>query len=103
MAGYAFRQAGLALGNGLSRLMSFHGRMPIVFTGPGTRYFDLLVPGIEEGLSASHEVRLKGRPEMTVQADEQRLVFEGHLNRALTGIDQAIAEARLSPSEKRSA
>ncbi|TCL93944.1 putative NBD/HSP70 family sugar kinase [Rhizobium sp. PP-WC-2G-219] len=103
MAGYAFRQAGLALGNGLSRLMSFHGRLPIVFTGPGTRYFDLLAPGIDEGLSASHEVRLKGRPEITVHPDEQRLVFEGHLDRALTGMDQAIAEARLSPSEKRSA
>jgi predicted NBD/HSP70 family sugar kinase len=103
MAGYAFRQAGLALGNGLSRMMSFHDRMPIAFTGPGTRFFDLLRPGIDAGLEASHEVRLKGRPDITVHTDEPRLVFEGHLDRALTGIDQAIAEARLSPQEKRSA
>jgi predicted NBD/HSP70 family sugar kinase len=103
MASYAFRQAGIALGNGLSRLMSFHDRMPIVFTGPGTRYFDLLRPGIDDGLEPSHEVRLKGRPDITVHPDEQRLVFEGHLDRALTGIDQALAEARLSPQDKRSA
>ncbi|MDQ0321336.1 putative NBD/HSP70 family sugar kinase [Pararhizobium capsulatum DSM 1112] len=96
MAEYAFRQAGVALGNGLSRLMSFHERMPIHITGPGTRYFDLLQRGIEEGLSQSHEVRLQGMPEISVNFDEQRLVFEGHLDRALTDADQDIISAKLS-------
>ncbi|MEK1925661.1 MAG: ROK family transcriptional regulator, partial [Rhizobium giardinii] len=80
MAGYAFRQAGIALGNGLSRVLSLHERMPIYIGGPGTRYFDLLQRGIDEGLEQSHEVRLQGRPEISVIFDEQRLVFDGHLD-----------------------
>ncbi|MBX5159851.1 MULTISPECIES: ROK family protein [unclassified Rhizobium] len=87
---FAFRQAGLALGNGLSRMLSLTERMPIAITGPGTRYYDLLRQGIEEGLGQSHIVRMEGMPEIRVVADEQILVFEGHLNRALSVIDQDI-------------
>ncbi|TCL74606.1 ROK family transcriptional regulator [Rhizobium sp. BK251] len=90
MSSFAFRQAGLALGNGLSRLVSLHERMPIAVTGPGTRYYDLLRQGIEEGLGQSSAVRMNGMPELRVVADEQNLVFEGHLNRALSVIDQDI-------------
>ncbi|RFB90720.1 transcriptional regulator [Rhizobium leguminosarum bv. trifolii] len=86
----AFRQAGLALGNGLSRMLSLTERMPIAITGPGTRYYDLLRQGIEEGLGQSHIVRMEGMPEIRVVADEPILVFEGHLNRALSVIDQDI-------------
>ncbi|WP_275784156.1 ROK family protein [Pararhizobium gei] len=94
MAGYAFRQAGVALGNGLSRLLSLYGRMPIHITGPGVRYYDLIQRGIDEGMEQSHEVRLQGRPDISVLFDEQRLVFEGHLNRALTDLDHDIAAFR---------
>ncbi|OWV79252.1 transcriptional regulator [Rhizobium sp. R635] len=87
---FAFRQAGLALGNGLSRMLSLTERMPIAITGPGTRYYDLLRQGIEEGLGQSHIVRMEGMPEIRVVADEQILVFDGHLNRALSVIDQDI-------------
>ncbi len=87
---FAFRQAGLALGNGLSRMLSLTERMPIAITGPGTRYYDLLRQGIEEGLGQSHIVRMEGMPEIRVVADEQILVFEGHLNRALSVIDEDI-------------
>ncbi|WP_064695363.1 ROK family transcriptional regulator [Rhizobium aegyptiacum] len=87
---FAFRQAGLALGNGLSRLLSLTERMPIAITGPGTRYYDLLRQGIEEGLGQSHVVRMEGMPEIRVVPDEPILVFEGHLNRALSVIDQDI-------------
>ncbi|WP_434713434.1 ROK family protein [Rhizobium sp. YTUHZ045] len=87
---FAFRQAGLALGNGLSRMLSLTERMPIVITGPGTRYYDLLRQGIEEGLGQSHIVRMEGMPEIRVVPDEPILVFEGHLNRALSVIDQDI-------------
>jgi predicted NBD/HSP70 family sugar kinase len=97
MAGYAFRQAGIALGNGLSRLLSLYDRMPIHITGPGTRYFDLLQRGIDEGLEQSHEVRLQGKPEISVIFDEQRLVFDGHLDRALTDMDHDIAAFRPLP------
>lgn len=98
MAGYAFRQAGIALGNGLSRVLSLHERMPIYITGAGTRYFDLMQRGIDEGLEQSHEVRLQGRPEISVIFDEQRLVFDGHLDRALTDMDHDIAAFRPPPT-----
>ncbi|MBB3655045.1 putative NBD/HSP70 family sugar kinase [Rhizobium sp. BK650] len=93
ISGFAFRQAGLALGNGLSRMLSLTERMPIAITGPGTRFYDLLRQGIEEGLGQSHVVRMEGMPELRVVADEQILVFEGHLNRALSVIDEDIVLA----------
>ena len=95
MAGYAFRQAGIALGNGLSRMLSLYDSMPIHITGPGTRYFELLQKGLEEGLAQSHQVRLQGLPEISIIFDEQRLVFDGHLDRALTDIDHDIAASRV--------
>ncbi|MCJ7996449.1 ROK family transcriptional regulator [Rhizobium cremeum] len=91
---HAFRQAGLALGNGLSRLLSLYEHMPITITGPGTRYYDLLRQGIEEGLSQSHIVRFSGMPEISVAFDEGALVFEGHLDHALALIDQDIVQLR---------
>lgn len=90
---FAFRQSGLALGNGLSRMLSLHERMPILITGPGTRYYDLLQAGLEEGLAQSQIVRLEGVPALSVVADEQGLVFEGHLSRALSIIDQDVVSA----------
>lgn len=103
MASYAFRMGGLALGNGLSRLLSLYGRLPIFMTGPGTRYLDLLNPGIEEALGRSHEVRLLGRPPLSIIADEPGLVFDGHLDRALTEMDHVIAETRLGLRDSRTA
>jgi hypothetical protein len=68
--------------------------MPIALTGPGTRYYDLLREGIEEGLAHSQVVRMEGMPEMRVVPDEQALVFEGHLNRALSMMDSDIVMSR---------
>ncbi|WP_454850458.1 ROK family transcriptional regulator [Rhizobium binxianense] len=93
ISAFAFRQAGLALGNGLSRMLSLTERMPIAITGPGTRYYDLLRQGIEEGLGQSHVVRMEGMPDIRVVADEQNLVFEGHLSRALAVIDEDVVLA----------
>ncbi|MBB5576411.1 MULTISPECIES: ROK family transcriptional regulator [Rhizobium] len=90
---FAFRQAGLALGIGLSRVLSLHESMPIAITGPGTRYYDLLLEGISEGLAESHVVRMEGMPELRVMADEPTLVFEGHLNRALAMMDDDIVRS----------
>ena len=41
-AGFAFRQAGEVLGIGVSRLMSMYGPMPLMITGHGLRYYDLM-------------------------------------------------------------
>jgi predicted NBD/HSP70 family sugar kinase len=94
MAQLAFRQAGIALGNGLSRLLSLHGHMPVVITGPGTRHQDLLQAGIEEGLSQTQAVRLGGMPSLTVVPDEASLVFDGHLNLAFSLVDRDIIVGR---------
>jgi predicted NBD/HSP70 family sugar kinase len=93
---FAFRQAGHVLGNGLSRVLSLNDLMPIAITGAGARYYDLLREGIEEGLAQSHVVRMEGMPELRVVADEQTLVFEGHLNRALAIIDHDIVMAGMT-------
>jgi predicted NBD/HSP70 family sugar kinase len=94
MAQYAFRQAGLALGQGLSRVLSIAGNLPIAVTGPGTRFFDLLKGGLDEGLLQSLHVRLNGLPAIDIIQDEQSLVFEGHLDRALTAVDQRLTAPR---------
>ena len=94
MSEYAFRQAGLALGQGLSRMVSLYENMPIAITGPGTRYFDLIRRGLEEGLGQSQQVRLLGAPPITVVPEEATLVLEGHLDRALSEMDHDIITAR---------
>ncbi|MBD9373186.1 ROK family transcriptional regulator [Rhizobium sp. ARZ01] len=96
MSEYAFRQAGLALGQGLSRVFSLYESMPIVMTGPGTRFMDLLSRGIEEGLKQSQQTRLQGMPSISIVSEEATLVFEGHINRALSQIDRTLAAERLS-------
>ncbi|MVA24462.1 ROK family transcriptional regulator [Agrobacterium vitis] len=90
MAQYAFRQAGLALGQGLSRVFSLHETLPVIITGPGTRYYDLLAQGIEEGLAQSLQVRLDGMPSITLVGDEADLVQEGHVDHALRAIDERL-------------
>lgn len=90
MAEFAFRQAGTALGNGLARLISLHGKMPVIFTGPGIRFFDLMRAGIDEGLSASLGIRIEGPPDISLSLEEERLVFEGHLNHTMAAIDRDV-------------
>ncbi|MCD4660286.1 ROK family transcriptional regulator [Agrobacterium sp.] len=93
MARFAFRTAGLALGNGLSRLFSLHGHMPVFVTGPGTRYFDLLENGLHDGLAQSQAVRFGGMPKISIAPDEPELVFEGHMEHALSAADDYILSA----------
>lgn len=95
MAEFAFRQAGTALGNGLARLMSMHGKMPVVFTGPGIRFFDLMQPGIDQGLAASLGVRVEGPPDISLSLDEEHLVFEGHLNHTMAAIDRDVIAPKI--------
>lgn len=94
MAMLAFRQAGVALGNGISRLLSLHGDMAVFITGPGIRYHDLLQAGMEEGLAQTHVVQLSGMPRLEVVADEPALVFEGHVGLAFSLIDRDIITLR---------
>ena len=95
MSEYAFRQAGMALGQGLSRVFSLYDTMSVAITGPGTRYMDLLTRGFEEGLRQSQHIRLQGMPRLSIVPEESTLVFEGHLDRGLREIDQQIASVRM--------
>ncbi|WP_377290282.1 ROK family protein [Rhizobium sp. SG2393] len=95
MAGYAFREAGAALGQGLARLISLHGAMPIHVTGLGLRYFDLMHQSMEEALAQSHAARIGGMPAIHLVSDETGLVFSGHLELALQVVDASILAARL--------
>lgn len=90
MAAYAFRNAGLALGSGLSRVLNLYEQLPIFITGPGMRYFDLMKDGMDEALSQSLQARLQGVPQITIDPNEALLVFAGHLERALGAIDQTV-------------
>ncbi|MCO6177473.1 ROK family transcriptional regulator [Ciceribacter sp. RN22] len=101
MSEYAFRQAGLAIGQGLSRMLSLFGDMPVAIAGHGTRYMDLLSRGIEEGLQQSLHARIYGTPKITVVADEATLVFEGHVERALAEIDHDAAGLRVEEATAR--
>lgn len=101
MARFAFRTAGLALGNGLSRLFSLHGHMPVFITGPGTRYFDLLESGLRDGLAQSQAVRFGGMPEIVIAPNEPELVFEGHMEHALSAADDYILSAESFPKPAR--
>jgi predicted NBD/HSP70 family sugar kinase len=96
MAAFAFRQAGLALGNGLARLFSLHGHMQVFVTGPGTRYYDLLQGGILEGLLQSQAVRFGGLPAIHVELNEPELVFEGHMGLALSRMDEDMVSAGMT-------
>ena len=100
MSEYAFRQAGLALGQGLSRVFSLHESMPVTITGLGARFMDLLSRGIEEGLMQTQQGRLQGMPAITIAPDEATLVFEGHLDRALTQVDRMLAGERPPTGDK---
>lgn len=90
MSEYAFRQAGIALGQGLSRVFSLYDTMSVAITGPGTRYMDLLSRGFDEGLRQSQHVRLQGMPPFAIHPEESALVFEGHLDRGLREIDECV-------------
>lgn len=89
-AAFAFRQAGLAIGNGLARLFSLYGAMDVFVGGPGTRFFDLLESGLQDGLRQSSLMRFAALPKVHVVSNEQDLLAEGHKSLALKNCDAQI-------------
>ena len=87
-AQFAFRQAGLALGQGLGRMQSLNEKMPVYITGPGVRFYDLVEKGLIDGLKQSRAIRREGLPDMNIILDETALVFAGHLDLALAHMDR---------------
>lgn len=86
----AFREAGKAIGIGLSDLFTMFDAIPLVFTGPGVGVLDLMMDSINEAL----ERPCFGLP-VTVSVidrylDYRALILDGALMRALVFLDQTM-------------
>ena len=93
----AFREAGKALGTGLSNLFTMFDPLPLVFTGPGVAALDLMMESIVEALSKSSFGLPVSVSVIDSYPDHRALIREGGLMRALVHIDQsmaAVADAR---------
>lgn len=86
-ASFAFRQAGLVIGNGLGRLFSLYGVMPVYIGGLGTRFFDLMNSGVKDGLQQSSVARFGTLEPIHLVSDEAELLAEGHRSLALAICD----------------
>ena len=86
----AFRLAAEALGVGLSRMLSLFGEMPVVVTGPGIRYLDLMRATIEKHMKQNLYLRQQDAPPIAIEEDEASLVYEGHLANCLNNLDQNV-------------
>ena len=96
MAAYAFRQAGDVIGMGLSRLHSFMGTMPVTITGPGARFSDLMMPGMEAHIKSNLQVRFDTMPDLAIENDEAALIYQGNVGTSLGELDTNVIATRKS-------
>jgi predicted NBD/HSP70 family sugar kinase len=86
----AFREAGRAIGTGLSNLFSMFDPIPLVFTGPGVQFLDLMKESIIRALDNPSY----GLPVTISVIDEEpdnvTLTKAGNLMSALTFLDANI-------------
>jgi predicted NBD/HSP70 family sugar kinase len=86
----AFREAGRAIGTGLSNLFSMFDPIPLVFTGPGVQFLDLMKDSITKALDNPSY----GLPVTISVVDEEpdnvALTKVGNLMSALTYLDANI-------------
>jgi len=86
----AFREAGRAIGTGLSNLFSMFDPIPLVFTGPGVQFLDLMKESITKALDNPSY----GLPVTISVVDEDpdnvALTKAGNLMSALTFLDANI-------------
>lgn len=96
-AEYAFRSASDCLGLALARLNSLLGVAEVTITGYGSRYLDLLLPGIHRGLEQTMQARQGRMPTIHIEQDETHLVHEGNTQWALANLDETrVATRQLS-------
>jgi len=90
----AFREAGRAIGTGLSNLFSMFDPIPLVFTGPGVQFLDLM----KESITKTLDNPSYGLPVTISVVDEEpdnvTLTKTGNLMSALTFLD-----ANIQPSD----
>lgn len=86
----AFRKAAEALGIGLSRVLSLFGEMPVMITGPGIRYLDLMLPTIQLHIRQNLYLRHQASTNVLVEENESALVYDGHLANCLSDLDKRV-------------
>ena len=86
----AFRKAAEALGIGLSRVLSLFGEMPVMITGPGIRYLDLMLPTIQLHIQQNLYMRHQAITDVLVEENEPGLVYDGHLAKCLSDLDKRV-------------
>ncbi len=88
---HAFSLAGQAIGYGINRLSAVLELDRIVLIGPGTTAFDILRPGIEEGMRASLLGKMRGIPPIDLVPDAGEPIYRGLMMKALTDLDRVFA------------
>lgn len=93
----AFNEAGRAIGTGLSNLFSMFDPIPLVFTGPGVQFLDLMKDSITRALDNPSY----GLPVTISVVDEEpdnvSLTKAGNLMSALTFLDANVQANEVAP------
>lgn len=86
----AFREAGKAIGTGLSNLFTIFDPFPLVFTGPGSSFLDLMMESLDEAMTKP----IFGLPVKVSVVDSyldyRALIREGGLMRGLVYLDETM-------------
>ncbi|MBN8998354.1 MAG: ROK family protein, partial [Rhizobiales bacterium] len=85
-----YREAGLALGYGLSRLLAILNPERVAFTGRGVAAFDLMEEGFRRGVNEGLVAEIGRMTEIEVLSPEDDLVDVGILAGALQRLDREI-------------
>jgi len=94
-AEYAFRAAGECLGLALSRLNSLLTVSDITITGYGTRFIDLLMPSIQEGLGQTMQAKQGRMPNVHIELEEAEFIHAGNMQWSLAKLDEHRVARRL--------
>ncbi|MBL1406773.1 MAG: ROK family protein [Rhizobiales bacterium] len=94
MMGFAFAQAGQALGICLSRVFNILGPMPLTIVGAGTEFYDLMEEGVEEHLDCSFQTRMGSKSVVALQPHETQLAFDSNVFVSLRKFDRSIVATR---------
>jgi len=99
-AEYAFRKASECLGLALARLDSLLNVSEITITGYGSRYLDLLLPGINERLEQTMQAMQGRSPTIKIELEETPLIDEGNMQWSLAKLDETRVATRLMTDVK---
>lgn len=94
MMGFAFAQAGQALGMCLSRVFNVLGPMPLTIVGGGTEFYDLMEEGVNEHIDCSFQTRMGSKSSVNLQSHETQLAFDSNVFVSLREFDRTVVATR---------